>query len=500
MRMTRQIIIQMAIFAVIATTALAIMVLVYMRLPALLGVGQYRVTLELPETGGLYPRGNVTYRGVEVGEVKSVKLTDTGVVADLSLNADVKIPADLDAEVHSVSSVGEQFVQLLPRSGEGPVLKDGDVIPMDRTTVPADINAVLDNTNRGLEAIPRDNLKTVVDEAYVAVGGLGPELRRLVTGSTTLAIDARKDLDSLTTLIDQSKPVLDTQTDTAGSIQAWAANLASISGQLQRQDPAVAGILAKGPGAVDEVRALFDRLRPTLPIVLANLVSIGEVAVTYQPGLEQLLVLLPQGTAVTQAVGVHKRNTKQDYTGDALEFNLNLAIPLLPAPIPLPPQQLPPPCTTGFLPAQQQRVPTFEDYPDRPPGDVYCRVPQDAPFNVRGARNLPCITVPGKRAPTWQQCESNEQYVPLNDGYNWKGDPNATLSGQDIPHVPPEVSPAEGAAPPSPAPPPIAAAEYDPASGTYVGPDGRVYTQSNLARNATEEQTWQTMLLPPPGS
>ena len=500
MRMTRQILIQMAIFAVIATTALAIMVLGYMRLPALLGVGQYRVTLQLPETGGLYPRGNVTYRGVEVGEVKSVNLTDTGVVAELSLNSDVKIPADLDAEVHSVSSVGEQFVQLLPRSGEGPILRDGDVIPKDRATVPTDINTVLDNTNRGLEAIPRDNLQTVIDEAYVAVGGLGPELRRLVTGSTTLAIDARKNLDSLTTLIDQSKPVLDTQTDTAGSIQAWAANLASISGQLQRQDPAVAGILEKGPGAAEEVRALFDRLRPTLPIVLANLVSVGEVAVTYQPSLEQLLVLLPQGTAVTQAVGVHKRYTKQDYKGDALEFNLNLAIPLLPAPIPLPPQQLPPPCTTGFLPAQQQRVPVFEDYPDRPPGDVYCRVPQDAPFNVRGARNLPCITVPGKRAPTWQQCESDEQYVPLNDGYNWKGDPNATLSGQDVPHVPPEVSPAEVASPPSPVPPPIAAAEYDPATGTYVGPDGHVYTQSNLARNATEEQTWQTMLLPPPGS
>ncbi|MCP9271043.1 MCE family protein [Mycolicibacterium arenosum] len=500
MRMTRQILIQMAIFAVIATTALAIMVVGYMRLPALLGVGQYRVTVELPETGGLYPRANVTYRGVEVGEVKSVVLTGTGVVAELSLNSDVEIPADLDAEVHSVSSVGEQFVQLLPRNGAGPALKDGDVIPLDRTSVPADINTVLDNTNRGLEAIPRDNLKTVVDEAYLAVGGLGPELRRLVSGSTTLAIDARTNLDSITTLIDQVKPVLDTQTDTAGSIREWAANLASISGQLQSQDPAVAGILAKGPGAADEVRALFDRLRPTLPIVLANLVSVGEVAVAYQPSIEQLLVLLPQGTAVTQAVGVHKRNTTQDYEGDALVFNLNLAIPLLPAPIPLPPQQLPPPCTTGFLPAQQTRVPTFEDYPDRPPGDVYCRVPQDAPFNVRGARNLPCITVPGKRAPTWQQCESNEQYVPLNDGYNWKGDPNATLSGQDIPHVPPAVSPATGAVPPVPPPPPIAAAEYDPATGTYVGPDGRVYTQSDLARNATEEQTWQSMLLPPPGS
>jgi ABC-type transport system involved in resistance to organic solvents, permease component len=29
------------------------------------------------------------------------------------------------------------------------------------------------------------------------------------------------------------------------------------------------------------------------------------------------------------------------------------------------------------------------------------------------------------------------QYVPLNDGNNWKGDPNATLSGQDIPQLPP---------------------------------------------------------------
>jgi phospholipid/cholesterol/gamma-HCH transport system substrate-binding protein len=484
--MTRQIVIQLLIFSLLAVTALGIMVFGYMRLPALLGIGQYRVTVELPESGGLYPRGNVTYRGTQVGIVKSVNVTDTGVAAELSLDSGIKIPADVEAEVHSQSAVGELYVTLLPRSGEGPVLRDGDVIPQDRTRVPTDVNKVLDATNRGLAAIPRDNLKTAVDEAYIAVGGLGPEISRLVHGGTALAIDARKNLDPLTTLIDQSKPILDTQTDTSGSIQAWASNLATITGELQSQDTAVAGILEKGPGAADEVRALFDRLQPTLPIVLANLVSIGQVAVTYQPSLEQLLVLLPQGTATTAAIGVAKRNTKQDYMGDYLFLNLNL--------------NLPPPCTTGFLPAQQRRVPTFEDYPDRPAGDLYCRIPQDAPFNVRGARNLPCETVPGKRAPTVKLCESNENYVPLNDGYNWKGDPNATLSGQPIPQLPPGSPPAQAAPPPGPAPPPIAAAEYDPATGTYVGPDGRVYTQSNLARSATEEQTWQTMLLPPTGN
>ena len=51
------------------------------------------------------------------------------------------------------------------------------------------------------------------------------------------------------------------------------------------------------------------------------------------------------------------------------------------------------------------------------------------------------------------------------------------------------------AAPPGPAPP-LAVTGYDPATGTYVGPDGRTYTQSNLAQNK-QEQTWQTMLMPP---
>ena len=65
--------------------------------------------------------------------------------------------------------------------------------------------------------------------------------------------------------------------------------------------------------------------------------------------------------------------------------------------------------------------------------------------------------------------------MPLNDGENWKGDPNATLSGQDIPELPPGT-PSPDAAPRAPDPPPIAVAPYDPATGTYVGPDGKVYT------------------------
>jgi phospholipid/cholesterol/gamma-HCH transport system substrate-binding protein len=483
MHLNRRIKTQLALFVVVAMTAGAIMVFGYIKLPAeFLGVGHYTVTVVLPDASGVYQGGNVTYRGTEVGRITTVDLTPAGAAATLSLRSDVRIPSDLDASVQSVSSVGEQYIALTPRNGTSAPLKNGDVIPVSRTSIPPPIDSLVSTISQGLQAIPRDNLKTVVDESATAVGGLGPDMARLVRGSTALAIDARKNLDSITALIDRSQPVLDSQADTADAINAWAAHLANVTGQVRDQDTAVAGLLDNGGAAADQARQLIEQLKPTLPVVLANLVSLGQVAVAYQPNIEQILVLVPQITQEFQGALISNHNTKQDYKGVYLDFNLNL--------------NLPPPCTTGYLPAQQRRAPSLEDYPDLPAGDLYCRVPQDSNLvAVRGAHNTPCATVPGKRAPTAKMCESDEQYVPLNDGTNWKGDPNATLSGQDIPQLSPHQPPELAAQPPT-AEPPLAVAQYDPASGSYIGPDGQLYTQSNLAQTA-QARTWQSMLLPP---
>src|SRR6202044_2823680 len=340
MRLTRRMVIQLAIVAIVALTAGAVMGVGYMGLPAMLfGIGRYTVRAELPETGGLYRTGNVTYRGTEVGRVESVHLTDTGVEATLSLNSKYKIPSDLDAQVHSQSAVGEQYITLLPRNDTSRPLRDGDVIPRGRTSVPPDINSLLDAANRGLQAIPQDNLKTMIDEADTAIGGLGPEISRIVQGSTALALDARDHLDALTNVIDQSGPLMDSQSQTADSVRGWAAHLATISNELQAHNSAVAGVLERGPAAISEARQLVERLQPTLPILLANLVSLGRVALTYQSSLEQLLVLFPQGIALIEGITVANNNT--NHPAVYLDFNLNI--------------NLAHSCTTGFLPAQQIR-------------------------------------------------------------------------------------------------------------------------------------------------
>lgn len=484
-RLHKKIKIQLSVFLVVSVLAVTNMVVHYLNLPAVLfGVGQYTVTVHMADSAGLYESANVTYSGTQVGRVERVTPTRAGADAVLALNSDIAIPSDVDAQIHSQSAIGEQFVALVPGDANSRPLRGGDVISRDRTSAPPDINQLLDATNVALQAIPNNNLTTVVDESYAALGGLGPEVARIVDGSTALAIDAHKNLDSLTTLIDQSQPVLDSQTETSDSVTAWAANLATITDQLRRQDGALVGVLDNGGPAATEVQTLLDRVAPTLPVLLANLVSVFDVAITYQAAIEQLLVLVPQGVSAFGAIGVPQLDTKQDYKGAFLSFNANVNLPAA--------------CTTGYLPASQRRAPTFEDYPDRPAGDLYCRIPQDSTNNVRGVRNIPCATRPGKRAPTVKMCESDEEYVPLNDGESWKGDPNATLSGQGVPQL--RISgadPAAGTHPvPEVAPPPLAVAEYDPNTGTYVGPDGKTYTQADLGHQATPK-AWQSMMLPP---
>lgn len=472
MHFSRRVLIQLAVFAVISLIAGTVMIFGYIKLPAMMGFGRYTVTVNLPQSGGLYASGNVTYRGTQVGKVTAVRLIPDGhVTAELSLNSGIDIPSNLVAAVHSQSAVGEQYVALTPRDATSRPLRNGDVIPLDSTSVPPPIDALLDATDRGLRAIPHDNLKTVIDESFTAVGGLGPELSRIVRGSTVLAIDARTNLDSITTIIDQSGPLLNSQVQSGNDIQTWAAHLADITGQLRDKDSAVAKVIDTGGPAADQARQLFDRIQPTLPVILANLISIGQVAVTYDNDLEQLLVLIPQGVSMVQGDVVANHDSKQAYVGSYLDFNLNI--------------NLPAPCTTGFLPATQRRTAANIDAPDRPEGDLYCRIPTDAATNVRGARNIPCETRPGKRAPTVKMCESDQQYVPLNDGSNWKGDPNATLSGQDIPQLAPVSKP------------PVAITPYDPATGSYIGPDGRTYANADLTPSGAMDKTWQSMLTPP---
>ncbi|MDT7766615.1 MAG: phospholipid/cholesterol/gamma-HCH transport system substrate-binding protein, partial [Mycobacterium sp.] len=76
-RLTR---LQLSIFAVVTVLTVGAISIFYLHVPAAVGIGAYHVNANFVAGGGLYQNANVTYRGVTVGRVETVGLTNDGVV------------------------------------------------------------------------------------------------------------------------------------------------------------------------------------------------------------------------------------------------------------------------------------------------------------------------------------------------------------------------------------------------------------------------------------
>ena len=338
--LTRFVRIQLAIFTILSIVGVSTMVFRYIQAPTLLGVGRITVTLELPASGGLYRFSNVTYRGVQVGKVTDIKAVNgKRVQARLSLDGSARVPANTRAQVRSVSAVGEQYVDMQPDSESGPYLRNGSVIAMSHTTIPPRTGPMLDHLSALVDSIPKGKLSNLLDETFNAFNGAGYDFGSLLDSSAKLA----GDLDGIAArnreLIDDGVPLLQSQADSTDAIRQWARGLAGVTGQLTRNDPQIRSVLGAGPVAAQQVSALLNQIKPTLPVLLANLTTIGQVAVTYHASLEQVLVLLPPNIAVFQSVSP-THNPTGAATGD---FSVTVADP--------------PACTVGFLPPSQWRSP-----------------------------------------------------------------------------------------------------------------------------------------------
>src|ERR1700744_5588807 len=226
--LTRFVRIQLADVTIVGPLGVIAMVLFYIQAPTLLGIGRMTVTLELPTTGGLYRFSNVTYRGVQVGKVTSVALTANGAKATLSLGTSPKIPANLQADVLSVSAVGEQYVDLRPRTDSAPYLRDGSVIAMHDTTIPQAVGPMLDQLNALIKSLPKNKIGQLLDESFQAFNGAGYDLGSLSDSASRISTDPDSVVERPRTLTEDSGRLLDSQAKTATSVRAWARSLAGI--------------------------------------------------------------------------------------------------------------------------------------------------------------------------------------------------------------------------------------------------------------------------------
>lgn len=393
--------IKLGVFVTIATLALAVTALGYVRLPQQVGIGRYGIDVELASAGGLYAQASVTYRGVEIGKVTDVDLGPGGsVVARLQIDNGIEIPRDAVAEVRSASVIGEQYLNFVPPpdTSATEMLTDGATVPVDQTVLPATTHTLLTSVDDLLRSIPRNDLRTLVGELRTATQGVGDDLGRLIDDSRTFQQEASANLPETVKLLEDSAPVLRTQQQLDPNIRSFAADLSSLSGQLRTADAELRGVLRAGAPFMKTVGTLATDLEPVLPGMLAELADTGEVLRVYRNHLEHLLIVAPAMIPyVTAAVPPNVRDGSRSPAN--LWFKVGFD---------------PPTCTTGFENAGRMRDPS--DYSSAPlPGNSWCKVPEGDPRAPRGARNQPCPN--GGTGATARICGLvfDKSVVPLTD-------------------------------------------------------------------------------------
>lgn len=334
----------------------------------------YVVTADFDRAGGIFENAEVTYRGVAVGRVDRLRLADDGVHVDLRIDEGVEVPKDTGAVVENRSAVGEQYVDLQPRSQGGPFLADGDRIREPETDTPLATEVLLLNLNRLVESVDKRDLVVVIDELGAAFGGTGRDLQRILDSGDALTREAVGALPETIRLIRDGRTVLATQRESGSAIKGFSTDLADLSQTLRESDGDLRKVLDNGIVASRELRALVSENKPAVAALLANLLTSGQVTVARLDSVEQILVTYPD-------------NVSGGYTvvpGDgSSHFGLVL-------------NSDPPSCTKGYEGTRNRTPAATSDVPANT--DARCTLPRGNKSSVRGAQNAPAPSNRSARA------------------------------------------------------------------------------------------------------
>jgi phospholipid/cholesterol/gamma-HCH transport system substrate-binding protein len=243
---------------------------------------------------GIYPLADVDLLGVHVGSVQQVRPgphAASTVVMELDHGA--RVPADVAAQVSSKSAIGEQYVELVPRSPGGRLLQDGDTIPLARTTSPPDLGSLIGHVDDLVKSVPIRSLRTTLSEGSLALQGFPATFGRVLQDSDQLSASAERNADDLIALIRSARTVLDTQVALGGRTKAYAASLAELSTQLRALDPTFDRVFVRGVATGQQVSGLLRDNQAALPVMLNNLVSLTTLGDRHLAGIRKSLVVFP---------------------------------------------------------------------------------------------------------------------------------------------------------------------------------------------------------------
>ena len=257
-------------------------------------------TAVFTRTNNLFEGSDVRILGVPKGTVLELTPKGSDVVATIQMEPGIDIPADVRAAVAPTSLLGERFVQLDQAYQGGPKLEDGDVIPIERTSVGVDIDEVLASFEKFLEGLDEETLADLVDVLVVTLEGQGNGLNQLLDqGSETVAV-LRRSSDDLNVAVSQLAALNSTVATRDEELGALFDDLSSVMRTLADEGPVIIEGMRNLRRLTNELRPLTDEHSDA---IVNDLEILATSVSTVQRNLDRLGEVMRGGNRLFRAAG-----------------------------------------------------------------------------------------------------------------------------------------------------------------------------------------------------
>jgi len=264
---------KIGVVAIAGAVVLGLVILVL----SVVNFGTRSYTAELEHTAGLRQGEDVQVHGVPVGEVTGIELKDGHVLVHFDVENDIDLGSETRAEVKVATLLGTHYLQVTP-AGSGSLA--GGRIPLARTTVPYNLQDVLEGGTENLEALDADKLADALGAVSDTLAASTGDIKPALIGVTRLSEVVTTRSSQVDALLAAARDVTDQLSDSSADIVALMEQTNLVVSEVTARREAIHRLLVETTGLSDALSAIVsqtqDDLRPALRDVNLALAALNK--------------------------------------------------------------------------------------------------------------------------------------------------------------------------------------------------------------------------------
>lgn len=239
----------------VVVVALLVMLLVVLNINGVVGLFGRKYSVMLPEAAGIKQGDPVRVSGLTVGRVGDVELDGKGVRVEFAVTeTGIELGSETTAAVSVETVLGDKAL-VLTSHGEG-TLAEGAQIPMERASVPYDVNDALTDLQQETERIDVDQVASALETVAGTLQGATPELSNAITGMSRLSRTISSRDDSLRSLLANADQFSEILADRSGDLTALMRDGNVLFRELLKRREDISALLANLSAMATELRGV----------------------------------------------------------------------------------------------------------------------------------------------------------------------------------------------------------------------------------------------------